>query len=228
MSITNKVGNEPDAPNATLPGSAGAAPAVSGASPETSRGIRYNKRRLPHFERPWTKFAVTFSTIGRHHLNPRERDVVLKSVLYGFERGQYQLFVACIMPDHVHLLLEPQPKQYDDKGGVDFWSLTEILQGIKSSTAHRINKLRTASGAVWEAESFDRFIRSERDLQQKFEYICRNPWEAKLVSPIENYPWLWTEPIGSARAPNRAGEGACAPRTPGSTGGRHEDARILT
>jgi REP element-mobilizing transposase RayT len=195
------------------PGSARASRAVSGASPETSSTAWYSKRRLPHFARPWEKYAIAFSTRDRHPLSPRERDVVLTSAIYGHESRQYELYVACVMPDHVHLLFEPQPKKAGEEGLSIFWFLSEILQGIKSSTAHRINKQRGAAGSVWEKESFDRLIRSETDLQQKFQYICRNPWDSHAVGPTEDYPWLWTQEMSSARAPKTAREGACAPQT---------------
>src|SRR5207248_8236992 len=113
----------------------------------------------------------------------------------------YELYVTCVMPDHVHLLFEPRPKEIGAAGQSFFWSLSEILQGIKSSTAHRINKERGATGSVWEKESFDRLIRSETDLQEKFQYICRNPWDANVAEQNENYPWLWTQEMSSARVP---------------------------
>src|SRR5438552_8140177 len=48
-------------------GSAGALSAVSRASRDTpavtkAHGAAYYKRRLPHFERPWAKYMVTFTT----------------------------------------------------------------------------------------------------------------------------------------------------------------------
>ena len=199
--------------NATNPsGSARASRAVSGASPETLQAISYSKRRLPHFERPWGKYAVAFSTDNRRHLSAIEKDHVLQSLLHSHEHNQYELFVGCVMPDHVHLLFEPQIKEENDQGKTVFWSLSEILHGIKSSSAHRINKVRGASGPVWERESFDRLIRSEADLQEKFRYICRNPWDSGVVASGEDYLWLWTPDISSARAPKSAREGACAPR----------------
>ena len=114
------------------------------------------------------------------------------------------------MPDHVHLLFEPQIKEENDQGAV-FWSLGEILHGIKSSSAHRINKVRGASGPVWERESFDRLVRSEADLQEKFRYICRNPWDSGVVGSGEDYLWLWTPDISSARAPKSAREARALP-----------------
>jgi threonyl-tRNA synthetase/REP element-mobilizing transposase RayT len=187
--------------------------AASGAPPEAASGATYSKRRLPHFERPWAKYLVTFSTHNRRQIPPAERDVVLKSVLFGHERRQYELFAVCVMPDHVHMLFEPQIKAEDAAGNSVFYSLTEILQGIKSSTAHRINKTFGWEGPVWEKESFDRLIRSESDFEEKFHYVCRNPWDAGVVGPTESYPWLWTPDYAADEASAAAREGACAPRS---------------
>src|SRR5439155_9658750 len=102
-----------------------------------------------------------------------------------------EVYAACVMLDHVHLLFEPQVKKQNADGRTIFWSLTDILQGIKSATSHRINKAAGTHGPVWEKESFDRLIRSESDLHEKFEYICRNPWDAGVAKPGEDYPWMW-------------------------------------
>jgi REP element-mobilizing transposase RayT len=174
------------------PGSTRASRGGFGAPAETPPNVLYGKRRLPHFERPWGKYAVIFSTRNHRQLSPRERDIVLQSVVHGAEHNQYELYVACVMPDHAHLLFEPQLKEQGTSGDTVFWSLTEILQGIKSTTAHRINKAAATQGPIWEKESLDRLIRSERDVQEKFRYIARNPWDAGIVNQNENYAWLWT------------------------------------
>jgi REP element-mobilizing transposase RayT len=224
------------------PGSARASRADSGASPESSvvkgqgdgeapsparearalpglpdgpDSIRYTKRRLPHFERPWAKYAVAFSTLQRSELQSQERDIVLASILHAHKKNQYDLYVGCVMPDHVHLLFEPQIRDQIDSDRIRFWSLTEILRGIKSTTAHRIAKLRGIRGPVWEKESFDRMIRSESDLHEEFHYICQNPWISGMAQSNEDYPWLWTpesqlsEPSNPGRArASRAASGA--------------------
>jgi alanyl-tRNA synthetase/REP element-mobilizing transposase RayT len=166
---------------------------------------QYSRRNLPHFERPWAKYMVTFSTRERRQLTPPERDLVLKSVLYAHDHGQYQIYAACVMPDHVHLLFEPQIKEQDKEGRSVFWSLSDILQGIKSASAHNINKLSGQSGHVWEQESMDRMLRGQSDLEEKFHYICRNPWEAGIVDATESYQWLWTPGAEESRAMARVG-----------------------
>jgi alanyl-tRNA synthetase/REP element-mobilizing transposase RayT len=195
--------------SAPAPGAADRALAV-GSEASNSQGAKYSKRRLPHFERPWGKYMVTFSTRQKRQLTPAERDIVLQSVLYAHEHRQYQLFAACVMPDHVHFLFEPQIKEQDKDGKPVFFSLGEILHGIKSTTAHRINKAAQVTGVhVWEEESFDRLMRGDADLEEKFHYICRNPWDNGVVPLTENYRWLWTPdaPVAST-APKVSREGA--------------------
>src|SRR6201990_3606550 len=64
---------------------------------------------------------------------------------------------------------------------------------LKSFSAREINKLEGTQGGVWEKETFDRFIRSDRDLAEKFEYIVSNPWRTAVAKSTEDYPWIWTQ-----------------------------------
>jgi 5-methyltetrahydrofolate--homocysteine methyltransferase len=116
------------------------------------------------------------------------------------------------MPDHVHILIEPRVRR-DVSDSTEFYSLTEILHTIKSFTAHQINKAEQKNGPVWERESFDRLIRSESDLQEKFNYIARNPWDAGVARPDEDYPWVWYLGKGTSRpAAEMNTPAACAPQ----------------
>jgi alanyl-tRNA synthetase/REP element-mobilizing transposase RayT len=207
--------------SAPAPGAADRALAV-GREASNNPGAKYSKRRLPHFERPWGKYMVTFSTRDKRQLTRAERDIVLASILYGHEHRQYQLYAACVMPDHAHILFEPQIKEQDKDGNPVFFSLGEIMHGIKSTTAHKINKAAKVSGVhVWEEESFDRLVRGDADLEEKFHYICRNPWDNSIVLLTENYPWLWTPdspgstPAVGESVPILAAESAASGRASG-------------
>jgi len=197
----------------TNPGSARGPRAVSAGPPETFNNldVHYTKRRLPHFERPRAKYAITWSTSARQELSFAARKIVLDCILHWNER-RYDLYAACVMPDHVHILIEPRVRSQTSQA-TEFYSLTEILHTLKSFTAHKINALEKTNGPVWERESFDRLIRSESDLQEKFNYITRNPWDAGVARPREDYPWVWY-PV--KKAPRPAAEtdtpAACAPQ----------------
>jgi RecG-like helicase/REP element-mobilizing transposase RayT len=204
-------------------GSAGGPPAASGGSPDETTEIRYSKRNLPHFERPWAKYAITFATRRHRVLSPEARDIVLDCILHWHEQ-RYELFAACVMPDHVHLLIEPAIKEMDEKGNSIFYSLTEILHTIKSFTAHEISKLEKIKAPIWETESFDRIISSERDLQEKFDYIVCNPWNAGIAGG--DYRWIWypgienTKNFAAGRHEQQAG-GLCSPEAPQVIIGTH-------
>ena len=67
------------------------------------------------------------------------------------------------------------------------------MHSIKSFSAHRINELEKKNGSLWEKEQFDRYVRSDRDLQEKYEYILHNPWHSGVAKQNQDYPWVWTQ-----------------------------------
>jgi carbamoylphosphate synthase large subunit/REP element-mobilizing transposase RayT len=172
-----------------------------------AEGTLYSRRRIPHFERPWAKYALTFATNKRKPLSPPARMITLDAIKHFHER-RYELYAACVMPDHVHILFEPGIKEDDENGNPIFWSLGDLVASIKSFTAHEINKRAKTKGAVWEEEWHDRLIRSDKDLEEKFHYITRNPWDAGVVQPNEDYEWVWWP---DKEIPGRAGVSRAAP-----------------
>jgi REP element-mobilizing transposase RayT len=184
--------------HAESPGSArlqlagdGILPSRTPPTTNTTEIVRYTKRRLPHFEKPWAIYALTMTTRRRSVLGPEARTIVLKAWRH-FHNSRYELFALCVMPDHVHALFQPWPKESNDNGDNGFWTLPELLRSLKSFTAREINRLEKKQGAVWEKETFDRYIRSDPDLAEKFSYIIGNPWRSRVVRQNENYAWVWT------------------------------------
>jgi primosomal protein N' (replication factor Y) len=147
------------------------------------------KRNLPHFEIPGFTYHVTWRTHNKLVLSPEARAKTLDAC--HFWHGQkIKCYAACVMPDHVHLLIQPLPVQTAGKEGVH--SLAEILHSIKSFSAHEVNNVMQRTGPVWMDESFDRLIRSEADLHKTWNYIWNNPRKIGLVGPMEEYPYIWT------------------------------------
>ncbi len=186
----------------------------------------YSRRNLPHFERPWGKYMITFATQDRDILSEAERGIVLDSILHARKLGQIHLYTACVMPDHVHLLIEPQIKSSEPDANPVFYTLTEILQPIKSATSHQILKERRRVlqneniKHLWDQESFDRLIRSESDLIEKYDYIIANPAASGLVAQAKDYAWLWSreflddsEPTGDEGVSGNTRGRVCSPKT---------------
>ena len=175
------------------------------------------RRRLPHLQRADCNLFVTFRT-PRWILPAIARDLVLQHCLReggiaemdtfagGGARAtlspRIRLYAVVIMPDHAHMLFSPLRNR-------DGWPfpLVDILQCLKSATAHRINRFLGLSGPVWQEESFDHVLRSDESLKEKCEYIRQNPVRKGLVTQPEDYRWLWIDAgLCSAGAPTREAE----------------------
>ncbi len=159
------------------------------------------RRRLPHLQKADADLFVTFCT-ARWRLPDVAREIVIEHCLRegalpcgagalareSIPAPRIRLHAAVVMPDHVHLLLQPLRD-------ADGWPipLVDILQCMKGATAHRINKRLGRSGPVWEDESFDHVLRSDESLKEKAEYIRQNPVRGKLVQRPEDYRWLWVD-----------------------------------
>jgi alanyl-tRNA synthetase/REP element-mobilizing transposase RayT len=179
---------------------------------ETVGATYLRRRRLPHFEQPWAIYALTISTANGRKLLPESRTIVLEALRH-FDDSRYTLIATCVMPDHVHAILQPLVKEQNEKGETVFWSLGELLHSIKSFTAKQINKAEGTTGAVWEQERFDRYVRGDQDLEEKFRYIVNNPERAGLG---EEYPWIWTREDRFGKMPKPAGETPTLPETGGT------------
>jgi len=179
-----------------VPTEAGGAPALLMSTAPLAK-YRY-RRRLPHLQKADCDLFITFCTGTLAPLPAAARDLVLGHCLR--EHGErIHLHAVVVMPDHVHLLLRPLRNS-------DGWpyAFVDILQCLKSATAHRINKLLHLCGPVSEEESFDHVLRSDESLKEKCEYIRQNPVRRGLVQRPEEYRWLWVNPdLCGAGAPAR-------------------------
>ena len=171
------------------------------------------KRCLPHFEIPGFTYHVTWRTHNRLVLSPEARTKTLEAC-HHWHGKKMKCYAACVMPDHVHLLIQPLPIQ--ETGSEGAHSLTEILHSIKSFSAHEVNKMMKRSGPVWTDESFDRLIRSEADLHKTWDYIWNNPRTIGLVGPMEDYPYIWM-PGASDTVENVRRDAEHDPRDAGAT-----------
>ena len=156
----------------------------------------FYRRQLPHLQCDDKPHFVTFCTHKRWILPQQVRQLVLDSCLH--DTGtRFDLRVAVVMPDHVHLIFTP----LTDYGAMEVCSLAEIMDAIKGVSAHRINKALGRKGRVWQPESFDHVLRSSESLDAKIQYVLDNPVRRGLVARSTDYPWLWAKPFVNPFAP---------------------------
>ncbi len=111
--------------------------------------------------------------------NPEIADLV-ETALKHFDKERYELLCWCVMPNHVHVIVQPYA----------VYKLSDIEHSWKSYTAHEANKLLKRSGEFWQPEPYDHLIRDEEDLEHSIEYILANPRSASL----HNWRWVGISP----------------------------------
>jgi putative transposase len=116
-----------------------------------------------------------------HWLKDNAIAVVVMDSLFFNNNNLYTLLAACIMNNHVHILIRLLP-------GAP--SLNVILQNHKKFTAVQSNKLLQRSGSFWAEESYDTIIRSNEHFYNTVYYIIQNPVKAGLIKNW--YDWKWT------------------------------------
>ena len=107
------------------------------------------------------------------------------------------LYIAVVMPDHVHLIFTP----LIDNQKREVCSVAQIMNAIKGASAHKINKALHRSGRVWQAESFDHVVRSSESLDSKVQYLLENPVRKCLANRWQEYPWIWQKTSKNPYAP---------------------------
>ena len=146
--------------------------------------LRITQRTLPHWEYDDSVYFITFKTWDRLELTPPARQVVFDACRF-FDTQRYDLFILVVMPDHVHMIMQPLPKTEHE-----YWSLSSILHSIKSYSAKQIPKVMPHIGVVWQPERYDRIIRDAQEFVARWDYIRQNPVKANLVASPEAYPYF--------------------------------------
>jgi REP element-mobilizing transposase RayT len=150
----------------------------------------FYRRQLPHLQCDDRRHFVTFCTDHRWILPKRVRSSVLECCLH--DNGtRFDLRVAVVMPDHVHMIFTPLINQ----SAMEVYSLADIMDAVKGASAHMVNKTLGRKGRVWQAESFDHVLRSSESLDAKTVYLLENPVRAGLVREWTDYLWLWKKPF---------------------------------
>jgi putative transposase len=143
----------------------------------------HSRGYLPHFDSPETVQFVTFRLadslprpvvealrlgddaawliereldggLGACWLGREDIATLVENALLHFDGQRYRLLAWCIMPNHVHAVVEL----------FQGYGLGSILHSWKSFTANRANKIVRRTGAFWHDDYFDRYMRDEHHL----------------------------------------------------------------
>ena len=121
--------------------------------------------------------------IGCCALRHPDLAALMQETLLKFDGNRYRLTAWCVMPNHVHVLIEPSAP------------LSKIVQSWKSFTgrwamAHNAElELGIPGKGLWMRDYWDRYIRDQEHLNAVVAYIHNNPVAARLCRSPEQWPW---------------------------------------
>lgn len=126
--------------------------------------------------------------------DPRVAEMV-KREIHNLHPQTYHLVAYCIMPNHVHLLIDLQdiPDLQPLRPGQHYTALSHAMRLLKGRTGYLGRKMVGGSGAFWQHESYDHAVRDERELMRIVKYILDNPVKAGLVADWQEYPFLFAD-----------------------------------
>jgi REP element-mobilizing transposase RayT len=107
---------------------------------------------------------------GKCYLQRDDVAGIVISTLEYFDFKRYILHTWCIMPNHIHLIVEPFAG----------FELFTIIHTWKSYSANQIKKLLNLKNSFWHKDAYNHIIRCEKEYSYQMEYIWNNPEKAGL------------------------------------------------
>jgi REP element-mobilizing transposase RayT len=102
------------------------------------------------------------------------------------------------MPNHVHLLVDTTYYDFSDclkhNGCTRKYPLTDTMRLLKGSTARCCNQKINSSGAFWHHESYDHYVRNQKELLRILNYMYLNPVKARLVEDPDDWGFFYLSP----------------------------------
>ena len=126
-------------------------------------------------------FFVTSVTWGRRSVFQSERaaNLFVETVFAYRKRGIIQHYEFVLMPDHIHLLLAPNPTI----------ALERAMQFIKGGYSHRFLKETGSRMEIWQRSFTNHRIRDGTDFEKHRRYIHLSPVRAGFVEFPKDYPY---------------------------------------
>ena len=135
---------------------------------------RLSEILLPH-EKPIIYF-LTLCVEGRRPVlaNGETFDVIKTTIK---QLRKWEVMAAVIMPDHAHMIVSPVEAR-------DL-SIGDFAMGFKRLLRKSLGSQRWE----WQRGCFDRLLRSDEDLGNKWIYVQENPVRAGLAQRAEDWPY---------------------------------------
>ena len=127
---------------------------------------------------PWEQSVIYFVTICVERRKPVLANAAafnaLKNAAVNLEN--WTVLAAILMPDHLHAIVAPKRDR-------------DVKVGNFSAALKRWMRKELGARWKWQAGCFDRLLRSDESLGEKWLYVQDNPVRAGLVKDWKDWPY---------------------------------------
>ena len=160
-----------------------------------------HRKQIRHYHEPGDLHELTFSCYRRMPLltNDDWREKFCRAVDCAFERWTFRLVAFVLMPEHVHLLVQPtvMPVKIDNllSATKQPYSvrIKRILEAARSPLLQKLTVLerpgKTAFRYWQEGPGYDRNLSTEAAVLAAIDYIHNNPVRRHLVERATDWKW---------------------------------------
>lgn len=155
------------------------------------------KHRLPIEYYAASDCEFFFTICARHQgepfTNPAMANAIVDALLWRKRHHNWKLYTYCLMPDHLHFVVQLPPHQirYFNAGarGIVPEGILDHVGNFKKYTTTQIWWKQGGTGELWQRSSYDRMIWYNKSVEPVVHYALNNPVRKGLVARWEDYPY---------------------------------------
>lgn len=140
--------------------------------------------RLPHWRAEDVSYYVTFR--HRRELDDKERLLLFRQLMKPDGR-KWDLVALCVLPEETMLMF--RVRDIPSKGIP--YELADIVEPAKRKAGNQIIKKSGERFPPFYQESFDRIVRDDSELEERWQAIVDAPVQLELCEESDDFETLW-------------------------------------
>ena len=137
--------------------------------------------KITRYHEPNTPYFITTVTDKRKKVftDKLACELLINVLTYNKFYCDYSVYGFVIMPDHLHLILQPHGTM----------EISQIIKKNKANFTRYYNKMNNSKGTIWQPGFYDRGLKGMKSVKETLEYIHNNPLRKSLVDDIREYEY---------------------------------------
>ncbi len=142
--------------------------------------------KLPHWRAEGVRYFVTFR--HRRPLEDGECHTLFVTMMKA-QRRKFDFVILVVLPERTDMIFTLQPGAEDEE-----LELSDVVEKAKRKAGAQIIKRSGERFPPFYAESFDRIIRDDGELETLWNQVLTSPETEGVCEDADNYPYTFASP----------------------------------